>query len=235
VSRDPDSSPQAVIVSDLHIGSRYFLADEFTRFINALPAAPDLFLIGDVVSRRGQTPGQTERALNALRELSERQRVIWIRGNHDPDYHPPDPGQIRFVPSFEIHGDQRVLVVHGHGFDRVMPRTWLFQRCFEAFHCLRVRFGADAMHVAEYAKNWGRLYGYLRRSVVRRAIAAAEEGDYQVVICGHVHLAEDTIYTSLRYLNTGAWTESPNYCAIVDNHGARLERADILARSFAND
>jgi len=226
-----------VIVSDIHIGSPFFCRNAFVDFLSALPTAETtLILNGDVIDgpRRSLTSGD-ERVLALLSSRSKKSPVIWIRGNHDPDYHPPDPGQIRFVPSFEIHGDQRVLVVHGHGFDRVMPRTWLFQRCFEAFHCLRVRFGADAMHVAEYAKNWGRLYGYLRRSVVRRAIAAAEEGDYQVVICGHVHLAEDTIYTSLRYLNTGAWTESPNYCAIVDNHGARLERADILARSFAND
>ena len=226
-----------VIVSDLHIGSPFFCRDAFVDFLSALPTVETtLILNGDVLD--GPHPPLTSADKHVLALLSMRSTespVIWVRGNHDPQCRPPDSGEIRFVPSFEIHGDQRILVVHGHGFDHVMPHTWLFQRCFEAFHRLRVRFGADAVHVAEYAKNWGRLYGYLRRSVVRQAIAAAEEGDYQVVICGHVHLAEDTISASLRYLNTGAWTEYPNYCVVVDKRGARLERADALTRSFDAD
>ena len=39
----------------------------------------------------------------------------------------------------------------------------------------------------------------------------ALENGYEAVICGHTHYPEDRVYNGVRYLNTGAWTESPAF------------------------
>ena len=42
-------SNNAIIVSDLHIGSRYFLYQEFGRFLANIPEDHELILNGDVI------------------------------------------------------------------------------------------------------------------------------------------------------------------------------------------
>jgi len=58
------------------------------------------------------------------------------------------------------------------------------------------------------------------------AVDFARQGQYAAVVCGHVHYAEDTLHEGIRYINLGAWTESPNYCLLVDEQHVRLMSLD---------
>ena len=40
----------AIIVSDLHIGSRHFLLQDFERFLKNLPEDHELILNGDIIA-----------------------------------------------------------------------------------------------------------------------------------------------------------------------------------------
>ena len=82
-------------------------------------------------------------------------------------------------------------------------------------HVLRVKLGAKPVHVAEYAKKWQVLYRALCNSVMTNAVSCAAENGYEAVTCGHTHYPEDRVFNGIRYMNTGAWTESPAFHLIV--------------------
>ena len=73
-----------IIISDLHIGSRFFLSQDFESFIGNLPEDENLALNGDVIDNPHQKLGSRHQgALDLIEQISYRRRVVWVRGNHD--------------------------------------------------------------------------------------------------------------------------------------------------------
>lgn len=209
------------ILSDIHLGSRFCLNDLFVSFIRNLPNEAALILNGDIIDDpESSLPDEHGKTLNLLRTESKRRRLIWVRGNHDDDYHLEQPDKIEFVRSFSI--DKRLYVSHGFDFDNIMPKNRYFIILFRALHRLRVKMGAHPVHVAQYAKKWHILYSALRRHVASNAIEYAKENNFSAVTCGHTHYAEDIIIDKVRYVNTGAWTEKPVYYLKIDDTEMKL-------------
>ncbi|MEW6440897.1 MAG: UDP-2,3-diacylglucosamine diphosphatase [bacterium] len=205
----------ATIVSDLHIGSPYFLREPFLCFLERIPPSHELILNGDVIDDPRRPLGlQDQRVLRRLREESRQRRVIWIRGNHDGRYTLENPGEIEFAAVCDL--GKRLLVAHGDDFDQVMPRSLAFMMVMKALHGVRVRMGAPPVHVAQWAKKWGRLYRVLRENVMRNAVRYARENGYEAVTCGHAHFAEDRMLDGIRYINTGSWTETPLFYLVAE-------------------
>jgi len=126
----------------------------------------------------------------------------------------PDPGRIEFRQSFSI-GD-RLFVSHGFDFDNVMPYNRPFVLLFRALHHLRILLGAEAVHVAHYAKKWQLFYRVLCKSVAMNAVEYAKERGYKAVTCGHTHFTEDIVIDGIRYINTGSWTERSVHYLWID-------------------
>jgi UDP-2,3-diacylglucosamine pyrophosphatase LpxH len=200
----------AIIVSDLHIGSRYFKFGSFEHFLKELPADHELIMNGDIIdSPYVKMAPPDQRILDLIREISYRRKVTWIRGNHDNGYVPKSFGNTIFKTSHSI--ENRLLITHGDDFDDIMPRSRLFMKAFRRMHHLRVKLGAKPVHVAEYAKKWTYLYRVLCKNIALNAIACAAENGFEAVTCGHTHYPEDFVLDGVRYINTGAWTEFPAY------------------------
>jgi UDP-2,3-diacylglucosamine pyrophosphatase LpxH len=216
------------IVSDLHLGSEYFRRENFVCFLDALPAGVSLVLNGDTIDEPGvRLSADHEAVVQRLVAESRRRPVIWIHGNHDESFGLDDPGGIQFVRRWEVDGV--LLVLHGDQLDGVMPKHGLFKAFFKKFHRLRVRFGFPDVHVADYAKRFGLLYRVLSKHVARRALDAARREGFRAVTCGHTHAPMEWERDGHRYLNTGAWTETPNHYVAVTEDGSRVE-----LRVFAN-
>jgi len=195
-----------VVLSDIHLGSEQCRIEFFLQVLERLPPAVTLILNGDIIDRRDRPlPAAHQRALDRVRDEASRRLVIWVRGNHDSTYDLADPGAIQFCESHVI--EKRLLIMHGHEFDNIMPYHRLFLFCFRMLHRLRVLLGAESVHVAQYAKRFPALYRVLLRSVAMNAIEAAREHGCPAVTCGHTHFVEDRVIEGIRYLNTGAWTE----------------------------
>jgi len=200
----------AIIVSDLHLGSRYFQFGIFERFLAALPDDHDLVLNGDIIDAPYRKMSKSDQIiLDMLEDISHGRKVVWIRGNHDNGYVPKNFGKTIFKSSHSI--DKRLLITHGDDFDDIMPRSRLFIKVFKLMHNLRVKLGARPVHVAEYAKKWKLFYRVLRRNIALNAVKCAAENGFEAVTCGHTHYPEDVTYNGIRYINTGAWTEFPAY------------------------
>ena len=216
---------KAIIVSDLHIGSRYFQFGVFERFLEELPADHELIMNGDIIdSPYVKMEKSDQRVLDMIETLSYRQKVVWIRGNHDNGYVPNSFGKTVFKPSHRI--GSRLLVTHGDDFDDIMPRSRLFIKAFRWMHNLRVKMGAKPVHVAEYAKKWKSFYRVLRKNVAVNAVRCAAENGFEAVTCGHTHYAEDAAIDGIRYINTGAWTEFPAYYLRITPNEMALNQVD---------
>ena len=215
----------AIVVSDLHIGSRYFQFGIFERFLEDLPADCELILNGDIVDAPYVKMDKTERRiLDQIKAISYRQKVVWVRGNHDNGYVPQDFGRTVFKSSHSL--EKRLLIAHGDDFDDIMPRSRLFIRAFQLMHNLRVKLGARPIHVAEYAKKFKYLYRVLRRNIALNAVSCAAANGFEAVTCGHTHFPEDFVLDGIRYINTGAWTEFPAYYLHINSEKMVLNPVD---------
>lgn len=212
------------VVSDLHLGSRHSRAEAFVRFLDRLPAEAELVLNGDTVDGRRRLPEQHQAVLRRLADASRRRRVVWLDGNHDETFRPPDPGAIHFAASYAV--DRRLYAQHGFYFDHVMPYHRPFIIAFRVMHRVRIMLGAEPVHVAQYAKRWSALYAVLRRNVLRHALKYARDNGFSAVTCGHTHYAEVHDEDGIRYLNTGSWTETPAYAVVVDGDRVALHAID---------
>lgn len=217
---------RACVISDVHLGSRHFQEALFERFLDSLPDDVALILNGDILDFvHHDLPDNHQRMLTRLRDESRKRRVIWVYGNHDDEYKMADPGQIEFCRDFNI--GQRLYINHGYDFDTVMSRYRWFIRWFKRMHRLRMWLGAEPVHVAQYAKRWGLLYRYLRRSVLVAATDFARQNGYAAVACGHTHFAEGVGSNGVQYFNTGSWTELPVHYLDVSDSSMELKRFEF--------
>ncbi len=215
----------AIIVSDLHIGSRYFQFGVFERFLEEFPTDHELIMNGDIIdSPYVKMEKSDQRILDMIEDISYRQKVVWVRGNHDNGYMPKSFGKTIFKSSHSI--DNRLLITHGDDFDDIMPRSRLFIKAFRLMHNLRVKMGARPVHVAEYAKKWKSFYRVLRKNIALNAVKCAAENGFEAVTCGHTHYPEDVAFNGIRYINTGAWTEFPAYYLLITADEMALNPVD---------
>ncbi len=215
---------KAIIVSDLHIGSRYCLRESFVQFLQNIPQDYEFILNGDIIDNPyANMTSADQQILDRFAEMSSQQPVIWVRGNHDNGYIPDNLGKIQIKQHYAVH--KRLFITHGDFFDEVMPHSWLFIKTFKILHDLRIELGARPVHVAQYAKKWRRFYSYLRKNVMLNAVHYARKNGFKAVTCGHTHYAEEQFVNGIQYLNTGAWTEQPTYCVRASANEIMLEKA----------
>lgn len=212
----------AIIVSDLHIGSHHFLYDDFERFLRNVPEDHELILNGDIIDNPYENlKPPHQRILELIEQKSYLQRVVWVRGNHDNGYVPKGFEKVSFSSLYSL--GHRLLVAHGDYFDEIMPRTQVFMLLFKLMHNLRVKLGARPVHVAQYAKKWAFLYKFLRKNVMLNAVNYTVKNGYEAITCGHTHCPEDIVFNGIRYINTGSWTEYPVFYLQVTSNGLYLK------------
>ncbi|UCD91297.1 MAG: UDP-2,3-diacylglucosamine diphosphatase [Desulfobacterales bacterium] len=207
----------ALVVSDLHIGSHHFLYEDFECFLRNVPEDHELILNGDIIDNPYEDLQPPHKGiLELIKQISYRQTVVWVRGNHDNGYKPSELEKVHFKHFHNVK--HRLLIAHGNDFDEIMPINQTFMKAFKWMHNLRVKLGAKPVHVAKYAKKWELFYRFLRKNVMINAANCAIENGYEAVTCGHTHYPEDRIFNGIRYINTGAWTEIPAfYLHVTDN------------------
>jgi len=215
----------AIIVSDLHIGSQYLQSRILEDFLEAIPKDHEFIMNGDIIDQPYlKMTKSDQRILDRIEQISLGQKVVWIQGNHDNGFTPTGLGKVKMTRSYSI--GKRLLITHGDDFDDIMPRSRPFIRAFKLMHALRVKLGAKPVHVAEYAKKWKSFYKVLRKNIALNAVSCAIENGFEAVTCGHTHYPEDMVVDGIRYINTGAWTELPPHYIHVTADGVTLNTVD---------
>jgi len=227
---------QAIVVSDLHLGTKDSKAEEFIEFLDKHPTNL-LILNGDIVdgwalNRGTKWKKQHTKVISKLLQLSNTTQIIWIRGNHDEfiqDFIGTHLGRIEIKEDYRltiqrwVEGDifrnESYYIFHGDVVDVFITKyKWLS------------KIGAIGYDFALTLNRWYNLYRKWRNlpyqsisQKIKGGVKAATNyiNDFETtalnmatkkgcngVICGHIHQPEDRMIDGKRYINSGDWIEN---------------------------
>lgn len=222
----------AVIISDLHLGSTICQAKQILKFLHLIEEDQSftqrLILNGDVFDSwdfRRLCKNQWK-VLSKLRKLSDEIQIIWINGNHD------GPAEIiSQLLGIEVveelifeSGEKKVLALHGHIFDD-------FISDYPVLTCMadQIYRWLQKIHIywARNAKKCSKTFLRCSDKIERDAKKYAITKKCQIVCCGHTHL-EIEHPGEIGYFNSGCWTELPCTYLIVSN-------GDVFVHKFYDE
>jgi UDP-2,3-diacylglucosamine pyrophosphatase LpxH len=230
---------QAIIVSDLHLGTKDSKAEEFIEFLDSHPT--DLLILnGDIVdgwalNRGTKWKKQHTKVISKLLKLSNKTRIIWIRGNHDEfiqEFIGTHLGAIEIREDYKLDIDNTMesyYIFHGDVIDVFITKyKWLSK-----IGAVGYDFALWLNRVYNTYRKWRKLPYISISQKIKESVKVATNyvNDFEVtalsmaakkgcngVICGHIHQPADRVINGKRYLNSGDWVE--NMSAIcIDNIG----------------
>lgn len=206
----------ALVVSDIHLGSDVCCAKQLTDLLSNLPDTKRLILNGDVFDSHDfrRLKKHHWKVLSLIRKLSDQIEIIWVAGNHDG---PADVISqllgVQVVEEYQfISGDKSVLILHGDVFDEFINKRPIVTWFADAMYKFAQR--VDKSHtLGRWLKSKSKTYLRCASVIEEKAITYAKSKQADVVCCGHVHKAE----IKKQYCNSGCWTELPcSYLIIKD-------------------
>ena len=230
---------QAIIVSDLHLGTKDSKAEEFIEFIDKHPT--DLLILnGDIIdgwalNRGTKWKKQHTKVISKLLKLSNKTRIIWIRGNHDEfiqEFIGTHLGAIEIREDYKLDINNTMesyYIFHGDVIDVFITKyKWLSK-----IGSVGYDFALWLNRIYNTYRKWRKLPYISISQKIKESVKVATNyvNDFEVtalsmatkkgcngVICGHIHQPADRIINGYRYLNSGDWVE--NMSAIcIDNIG----------------
>jgi UDP-2,3-diacylglucosamine pyrophosphatase LpxH len=236
---------QAIIVSDLHLGTKDSKAEEFIAFLEKHPT--DLLILnGDIIdgwalNRGAKWKKQHTKVISKLLKLSNKIQIVWIRGNHDEflqEFMGNHFGGIEIREDYvlNIHNSmESYYIFHGDVIDVFITKyKWLS------------KIGSIGYDFALWLNRWYNKYRVWRNlpyqsisQKIKSGVKAATNyvNDFEVtalsmatkkgchgVICGHIHQPEDRIINGKRYLNSGDWVENMTAICVEDTGELYLYR-----------
>ena len=229
---------QAIVVSDLHLGTKDSKAEEFIEFLEKHPT--DLLILnGDIIdgwalNRGAKWKKQHTKVISKLLKLSNKTQIVWIRGNHDEFIQEFIGGhfggiEIREDYVLDIRNTvESYYIFHGDVIDIFITKyKWLS------------KIGAVGYDFALWLNRWYNKYRVWRKlpyqsisQKIKSGVKAATNyvNDFEVtalsmatkkgchgVMCGHIHQPEDRMINGKRYLNSGDWVENMTAICVEDS------------------
>jgi UDP-2,3-diacylglucosamine pyrophosphatase LpxH len=214
---------KAIIASDLHLGTKDSQAKEFIEFLEQHPT--DLLILnGDIIdgwalNRGAKWKKQHTKAVAALLKLSNKTKIIWIRGNHDEfltEFIGSHFGNIEIRENYIL---DNYFVFHGDIIDVFITKyKWL------------AKIGSIGYDFALWLNRWYNRYRAWRKLPYQSisqdikagvkaatnyvndfettAIKMAAQNGCRGVMCGHIHQPADLHINGAHYLNSGDWVEN---------------------------
>ena len=230
---------QAIIVSDLHLGTKDSKAEEFIEFIDTHPT--DLLILnGDIIdgwalNRGTKWKKQHTKVISKLLKLSNKTRIIWIRGNHDEfiqEFIGTHLGAIEIREDYKLDINNTMesyYIFHGDVIDVFITKyKWLSK-----IGAIGYDFALWLNRVYNTYRKWRKLPYISISQKIKESVKVATNyvNDFEVtalsmatkkgcngVICGHIHQPADRMIDGKRYLNSGDWIENMS-AILVDNNG----------------
>lgn len=232
-SQDPNRSSTntyAVFLSDLHVGSQYFMEEEFVRFVEWL-ASDELIasrvgyvlLCGDVIDGVGIYPNQNqELALHTIEEqlvrldelvakIPERIKVIITPGNHDPGRKAlPQPAIPRkYAPGLwkrpNVHMLGNPSAVRLNGVRVLMFHGQSIDDVVKVTPNLDYSRPVGVMEHLLRARHLSPIYGANTPTAPESEDMMVIEDDLDIFHAGHVHVVGAGHYRGVLLINSGTW------------------------------
>lgn len=221
----------AIVISDLHMGSGLFKAEKLYAFLDALLKNPPQQLIvnGDAFefwSTEYKEMGRQEyRCIRKALELSENgTKLIFIPGNHDRaarGFVKVKFGNIKIANEYVLRSNgKKYAVMHGDEFDAFVRNHIIITLMIDRLYYYLVKIGSFCKRIIGYnvsianKKNSKRYMNYVNK-IKEAALAYARSRKVDGIIIGHSHYPE--IFQNekgLVYANSGDWTENCSYLVV---------------------
>jgi DNA polymerase II small subunit len=223
------------LISDLHVGSKYFMESEFKDFVNWLSSDDDeivrkikfVCIAGDIVDGIGIYPNQDRELIDIninkqmsyaaalLQKIPKRMHVFLIPGNHDPGRRALPQTALTtlrdFQPleNFSILGNPSYIEL-----DKVKLLMFHGQSLDDVIATvpgLSYSKPVEAMKILLKSRHLSPIYG-------NRTPIAPESEDMLVIDdvpdifhAGHVHITEVGRYKGTLIVNSGAWQKQTKF------------------------
>jgi DNA polymerase II small subunit len=230
----------AVLISDLHVGSKYFMEKEFGDFVSWL-SSPDpiakkirfVLVCGDVVDGVGIFPNQDKelllvnieqqmvKAAQLLDKIPKHIKVFIIPGNHDPGRRALPQPAIPEKHNMDLWNRENFFmlgnpsVVSLNGVKVLMFHGQSLDDVVGTTPGLSYSQPAKAMRMLLKARHLSPIYG-------KRTPIAPETEDMMVIDeipdifhSGHIHVVDLDKYKGTLIVNSGAWQTQTAYQASV--------------------
>ena len=233
------SEAYAVLISDLHVGSKYFMKNEFLRFLEWLssPHSDDIvkkikFLCvgGDLIDGIGIFPNQDKELLEIdaekqmshaaqlLAKVPKHIKILVIPGNHDLGRRAlPQPAIPRMNFGEQFYSLENCIMLGNPAFIELNGVKVLMYHGQGLDDIIATTPGlsyskpAEAMKVLLKARHLAPIYG-------ERTPIAPEREDMMVITevpdifhSGHVHVADIQSYRGSLVVNSGAWQSQTKF------------------------
>ena len=231
ISNKSKSESYAVLISDLHVGSKYFLEAEFVRFLNWLSSTNDeivrkirfVCIGGDLIDGIGIFPNQDKEllemdtakqmthAIDLLAKIPKHIKVFLIPGNHDPGRRAlpqpslprKDSGRLYTLDNFTMLGNPSLVELNG--VKVLMYHGQSLDDIIATTPALTYSKPSEAMKILLKARHLSPVYG-------QRTPIAPEQEDIMVITevpdifhSGHIHIIDVQNYRGTLIVNSGAW------------------------------
>ena len=235
-----ETESYAVFLSDLHIGSRYFMHEEFSEFVSWL-STPDpiarkirfVLIGGDVVDGVGIYPNQDkelvcqtiEEQLQMVDDLIEKIpkniKIIIMPGNHDPGRRAlPQPAIPKKYNSSLWDRDNVVMVgnpavVSLNGVKVMMFHGQSIDDIVKTTPGLSYDSPTNVMRHLLRARHLSPIYGSQTPIAPEMEDLLVIEEAPDIFHVGHVHRAQLDMYKGILLINSGSWQKQTPFQASV--------------------
>ena len=245
-----ESEVYAVFLSDLHIGSRYFMEEELTEFVTWL-SSPDpvarkirfVLICGDIVDGVGIYPNQNkelvcqtieeqlQKAEDLLDQIPKNIKIIIMPGNHDPGRRAlPQPAiPKKYNPglwereNIEMVGNPALVSLNG--VKVLMFHGQSIDDIVKTTPGLSYDRPTDVMKNLLRARHLSPIYGSATPIAPEVEDLLVIEDIPDIFHVGHVHKAQLDMYKGILLVNSGSWqTQTPFQTSVgmVPNPGLAI-------------
>ena len=235
---------KTIFISDVHLGTRFAQTEKLIDFLKE-NESENLFLVGDIIDgwsikRKLIWPqSHSDVIQKILRKARKGTNIYLITGNHDEFLRPFVPlilgDNLNISNEFDytsISG-KRYYITHGDFFDSItMTKKWLailgdygYDFILYINHILnkiRRTFKINSQwSLSKYIKDNVKSSVNFINDFEKVLTEHAKHKNYDGIICGHIHKAEQRDINGIEYKNCGDWVESCT--AIVEKHNGEFE------------
>lgn len=216
----------AVIISDIHLGSEVCQSKRITELLTLIEqeqiSTKEIIVNGDLFDSWDfrKLKGSHWKVLSKMRSLAKNKHIVWINGNHD------GPAEIishligvDFVEEYKIKsGNKQILILHGDVFDNFIAKYPIFTKIADKVYRAIQRID-KSFYLAKLAKRSSKTFLRCSEQIKEKAKNYARKKGFDMVCCGHTHLALEDKTGQVWYFNAGSWTESPcSYITIQEGN-----------------
>jgi len=239
-SNKSETDAYAVFLSDLHIGSKYFMEEEFTDFVSWL-SSPDpvarkirfVLIGGDIVDGVGIYPNQNkelvcqtieeqlDKVVSLLDKIPKNVQIIIMPGNHDPGRRAlPQPAIPEKYNSALWERENVVMVgnpamISLNGVKVLMFHGQSIDDIVKTTPGMKYDEPTNVMKHLLKARHLSPIYGSQTPIAPEMEDLMVIEDIPDIFHVGHVHKAQLDMYKGILLVNSGSWQKQTPFQASV--------------------